>query len=130
MNEVERRELQETKFVGMQDGIDFVRCQFVFGNGSICNWPDTRISGHLKAVHNCDRDKYLKLYPSALITCKKLKMKTAFHGTHSEETKKNMAKSHLGIKPWNKGLNKLTNERVKQQAITMKETLANKKNDA
>ena len=99
------RDNQEAKFVGLKENVDFIRCQVKLEDGSICNWPDTRISRHI-AHHGYTKQQYKKEFPEYNLVCNKTKDKTAFRGKHSEKTKKKMAASHKDQIPWNHGLTK------------------------
>jgi hypothetical protein len=112
--EKQQLEQQKLKFDGMIEGKDFVACK-------VCGWVDTRISGHVLSVHNLDKRQYRSQYGDAHLICDAVKSKTAFRGSHSVETRRQMTKSHMGQTPWNKGLTKDTNDSLKSASIKMKE---------
>lgn len=97
------REKQEKKFENKVEEIDFVRCRCILENGKKCNWPDTRLTYHIK-YHDYTVQQYKEEFGD--IICINLRQKTAFRGKHSEETKKKMSKSHKGNIPWNTKLTK------------------------
>ena len=102
---------QEEKFKDKTENIDFVRCKCKLENGEVCGWPDTRISEHI-LYHNMNTQDYKKAFDSPVI-CSSVSQKTAFRGTHSEETKKKMGISRKYLTPWNKGLTKDDNPSLK-----------------
>ena len=97
-NVLKKRELQEKKFEGKVEGQDFVRCKFILENGTVCDWPATRLTDHIFYHHNLRCEQYYKMFPDLKLTCSKLAKSTAFTGQHSQETKDKMRKAHLGKK--------------------------------
>jgi len=105
-------EIQEKKFIDKIEGLHFVRCKCNLEDGSVCNWPDIRLTGHIK-IHGYTSPLYKKHFPNAQIYCNELKNKTAFRGSHSDETKEKMSQSRMGLIPWNTGLTKYDHEGLK-----------------
>jgi predicted transcriptional regulator len=82
-------ELQKLKFKDMIENRDFVVCK-------ICGWCDTRISGHIMSAHDMNKREYRSKYGNdAQLMCDDVSSKTAFRGTHSIETRRQMAISHM-----------------------------------
>ena len=81
-------EQQKLKFKDLIEGKDFVKCK-------ICGWLDVRISGHIKSIHNMDKKQYRNVYPNSQLICNDVKNKTAFRGSHSVESRRQMAISHI-----------------------------------
>jgi len=86
------KKFQEEKFEGKIEFVDFVRCKCKLENGEVCNWPDTRISEHI-TCHNITVQDYKRMYDSPVV-CSSTCQKTAFRGTHTEETKDKIRNSH------------------------------------
>ena len=94
------------KFINKIEGIDFIRCKCKLEDGSVCNWPDVRLTGHIRH-HGYSYQRYKQEFNGAPLVCKNLNDKTRITGKKfTEEVKKQMSDSHLGIEPWNKGLTK------------------------
>ena len=100
---IKARKNQEAKFANLIESENYVRCQCKLEDGTTCNWPDKRISGHIKNIHGYTTKKYKNEF-NAEVICNELKQKTAFRGKHSEETKKKMGESRKGLESWNKNL--------------------------
>ena len=96
---------QEEKFKDKVEGMDFVRCKCNLEDGTICNWPDVRLTAHIK-LHGYNAALYKEHFPEEQLYCYVIKQKVAFRGVFSEESKIKMSKSRMGYIPWNKGLTK------------------------
>jgi predicted transcriptional regulator len=84
------KELQESKFCRLVEGDDFIRCK-------VCGWPDTRISKHILNEHGMNKHQYRTRFgDNVSLICKSVTDKTAFRGTHSIETRRQMSVSHMG----------------------------------
>lgn len=124
----DKKQLQEEKFAEKKEFIDFVRCKCILENGETCNWPDTRISGHILKHHNLTTKQYKEKF-NAPVVCSSTSEKTSFKGKHSEETKKLMSKSRTGKVPWNAGLTKYDSLSIKSIADKAKIRLSKKENN-
>ena len=96
----------------MEEGKDFVICQ-------ICRKRLKAISNvHLK-IHKLTIEEYKKIFPDTLIICAKTIKKLSLKNKKLQGEKKEKWENSLfkkGESPWNKGLTKETDERVKKYA--------------
>jgi len=99
------RKNQEQKFQNLIENIDYVRCKCKLENGEICNWPEVRLSKHIKH-HGYNSQEYKREFGKYSLTCSALRKKVGFKGKHSEKTKKLMSDKRKGKSSWNKGLTK------------------------
>jgi len=100
------RKVQEDKFIGKVQEIDFVRCKCKLENEEICNWPATRLTGHIEH-HGYTAQQYKHEFNSLMIARNIIEnISEGRKGVRpSEEAKKNMRK-HRTLTSWNSGLTK------------------------
>ena len=83
---------------------------------------------HLLKSHNITMDRYRNLFPDSLLLCdssaEKIKRHKIEYWEGNDEAKESIGKIFSAVRkgksPWNKGLNKHTDERVATQASNMK----------